>query len=114
MIILDEEKQLIRINSSNKFIAENILCLFELIKILDLAIIISPAIKILRVIRVADIVSIDENEVIDIFNWLIGIINILDIRVISIRDDIVIHQYRLVFIIMVRERSGKRTFNICL
>lgn len=38
-----------------------------LIKILDLAIIINPAIRILSVIKVADIVSIDENEVIDRF-----------------------------------------------
>lgn len=65
--MLEEEKQLIRINNNNKFIIENILWLLMLIKILDLAIIINPAIKILSVIKVADIVSIDENEVIDRF-----------------------------------------------
>ena len=66
--------------------------MFELIKILDLAIIIKPAIKILRVIRVADIVSIDENGVRDKFICLSGIIQILEIKVIIMRVDIVTHQ----------------------
>jgi len=102
------------INNNNKFITENILWPLMLIKILDLAIIINPAIRILSVIKVADIVSIDENEVIDRFIWLRGIIEILEIRVISMRDDIVIHQYIFVFIIIVSDRSGKINFSIYL
>lgn len=112
--MLEEEKQLIRIIKSIKFMIENILWLLVLIKILDLAIIINPAIRILSVIKVADIVSIDENEVIDRFTWLSGIIDILEIRVISMRDDIVIHQYIFVFIIIVSDRSGRINFNIYL
>jgi hypothetical protein len=112
--MLEEEKQLIRISNSSKFIVENILWLLVLIKILDLAIIINPAIRILSVIKVADIISIDENEVIDRFIWLSGIIDTLEIKVISIRDDIVVHQYIFVFIIIVNDKSGRINFSIYL
>jgi len=62
---LDEEKQLIRIISRIRFIVLNSLGLLFVWKILDLAIIISAAIRILKIISVADIVSIDENAEIE-------------------------------------------------
>lgn len=43
-----------------------------------------------------------------------GIIEILEIKVISMIDEIVIHQYRFVFIIRIRDRSGRINFNIYL
>lgn len=63
--MFDEEKQLIKIINKMIFIEENNLGLFWVIKILDLAIIISAAIKILRIIRVDDIVSINEKDEIE-------------------------------------------------
>ena len=62
---MDEEKQLIRIISRIRFIVLNSLGLLFVWKILDLAIIISAAIRILKIISVADIVSIDENAEIE-------------------------------------------------
>lgn len=64
-----EEKQFTKIISRRMFIIENSLWLFARFKILELAIIIKEAIKILKMISVVDMVSIDENEVTDIFVW---------------------------------------------
>jgi hypothetical protein len=66
---LAEEKQFTKIISRRMFIIENSLWLFARFKILELAIIIKEAIKILKMISVVDMVSIDENEVTDIFVW---------------------------------------------
>jgi len=63
--MFDEEKQFTKIISRIKFIIENSLWLVELIKTLDLAIIIKAAIKMLSKIRMDDIVSIDEKFEID-------------------------------------------------
>lgn len=43
-----------------------------------------------------------------------GIIDTLEIKVISIRDDIVVHQYIFVFIIIVNDKSGRINFSIYL
>jgi len=56
---------LIKIINKRTFISENSLCLFFELIILDLAIIISAAIRILRINKVEDMVSIDEIGVID-------------------------------------------------
>jgi hypothetical protein len=58
--MLEAEKHIIKIISNDRFIIENILWVFSKVIIFDLAIIISPAIKILKMIKMDDIVSIDE------------------------------------------------------
>jgi len=63
--MLEDEKQLIRIIRRIRFISLKSLWLLLVWKILDLAIIISAAIRILKIISVDDIVSIDENEEIE-------------------------------------------------
>lgn len=50
--------------SNNKFIVENNLW-FVMLKILDLAIIMRPAIRILSIIKVVDIVSMAEKDEIE-------------------------------------------------
>jgi hypothetical protein len=57
-----DEKQFTRIINRVIFMIENSLWLLASVKILELAIIISAAIRILKRINVVDIVSWDENE----------------------------------------------------
>lgn len=92
MIIFAEAKQLIRIISKVKFIMENNLGLFWKWRIFELAIIISAAIRILRMIKVEDIVSIAEDEVIEYLIWLSWVKLIKEINVSKNKDDMVIHQ----------------------
>jgi len=78
--------------SKSRFIMENILWLLEILKIFDLAIIISAAIRILNKIRVVDIVSIAENGEIDELIILKWSMLVVDIIVIIRSDAMVIHQ----------------------
>jgi len=90
--MLEAEKQFTKIINKVKFIIENSLWLFDKLKILDLAIIISAAIKILRRINVEDIVSIAENDEIDEFIWCRKRRLIVDIIVKIKSEAIVTHQ----------------------
>ena len=83
---------MIKIIKRIKFIKVNILWLFIEIIILDLAIIIKAAIKNLKIIRVEDIESVIENMVIEEVDETLVVINIMDIIVINIINEIVIHQ----------------------
>lgn len=91
-MILDAEKQLIKIIKRVKFIKVNTLWLFIEIIILDLAIIIKAAIRILKIIRVDDIESVIENIVIEEVDETLVVRNRIDMAVISIIDEIIIHQ----------------------
>jgi len=71
---------------------ENILWFLEILKIFELAIIISAAIRILNKIRVVDIVSIAENGEIDELIILKWSMLVVDIIVIIRSDAMVIHQ----------------------
>lgn len=82
---------MIKINSKIKFIVENNFGLFCVEKILELAIIINAEIRILKMIRVADIVSIAENVVIENVE-LERLIKLNDRRVIKNNEPIVNHQ----------------------
>jgi len=75
-----------------KFIIENNLWLLDMVKILELAIIIRAAIKILKRINVDDSVSIEENEEIDELIWWRNKRFKVAITVIINSDAIVIHQ----------------------
>lgn len=87
-----EEKQFTKIISRRIFIIENSLWLFAKCKILELAIIIKAAIRILKIISVVDMVSIDENEVIDKFVWNMYDMLIHAVRVMNRSEAIVTHQ----------------------
>lgn len=63
--MFDEAKQLIKIIKRIKFIMENNFGLLRVLRILDLAIIIRAAIKILRMINVEDRVSMADIDVIE-------------------------------------------------
>jgi len=89
---LDDEKQQIRMIRRVKFINENNLWLLDVVKILELAIIIRAAIKILKRINVDDKVSIEENEEIDELIWWRNKRFRVAITVIINSDAIVIHQ----------------------
>jgi len=90
--MFDEEKQFTKIISRIKFIIENSLWLVELIKTLDLAIIIKAAIRMLSKIRMDDIVSIDEKFETDELIKCRWIRFVDAISVIINKVDIVIHQ----------------------
>lgn len=112
MIMLEAEKHMIRIVSNIKFIIENILWFVCKVIILDLAIIISAAIRILKIIRMDDIMSIDEIGVIAV-SRLCRCNKLSDAaRVRIISDAIVVHQYRGVLVIRVRANNGKIIFSI--
>lgn len=101
-----------RIVSSIKFIIENILWFVCKVIILDLAIIISAAMRILKIIRMDDITSIDEIGVIAV-SRLCRCNKLSDAaRVRIIRDAIVVHQYIGVLVIRVRANNGKIIFSI--
>jgi hypothetical protein len=91
-MILAEEKQFTKIIRSRMFIIENNLWLFARFKILELAIIINAAIKILKIISVVDMVSIDENEVIDKFVCDMYDILMHEVSVMVRSEAIVTHQ----------------------
>ena len=90
--MFEDEKQFTKIISSMIFKIENILWFFSMVKILDLAIIISAAINTLNIINVDDIVSIEdmgEIAVSVIWRWS-SLVD--DISVIKNKEDIVTHQ----------------------
>lgn len=89
---MDAEKQFTKIIRRVKFIKENNLWLFIVWKIFDLAIIIKAAIKTLKIIKMADMVSIEVKLVIKVSFWWIKIVFIVVIRVKKNNDNIVIHQ----------------------
>jgi len=91
-MILEDEKQLIRIISNRRFIIEKSLWLWDVRKILDLAIIISAAIRTLKTISVVDIVSKEEKFDKERLMWFICIRFITEIIVSKNKEAIVTHQ----------------------
>lgn len=87
-----EEKQLIKMISRDTFMIEKSLWFFSMMKILELAIIISAATKILSRISVDDIVSIDDVDEIEISIWFKYSRLIVEVRVKISNEAIVIHQ----------------------
>ena len=83
---------MIRIISKIKFMIENNLWFFSMIKILDLAIIISAATKILSRMSVDDIVSIEETDDSVISIWLRNNMLIAPTKVKINNEAIVVHQ----------------------
>jgi hypothetical protein len=84
------------------------------VKILDLAIIINAAIKILRIINMVDIVSIAEKGEIDILVWFMNK-RFIEVMIVKInKDAMVIHQYWVEFVINIKIIRGRIIFSICL
>jgi hypothetical protein len=84
------------------------------VKILDLAIIINAAIKILRIINMVDIVSIAEKGEIDILVWFMNK-RFIEVMIVKInKDAMVIHQYWVELVINIKIIRGRIIFSICL
>lgn len=80
--------------------------------IFDLAIIIRAATKILKMISEEDMVSNDENDVIDMFVKLFCMINAKDLSARSNIIIVVIHQYILALMMSAIIIIGRTNFNI--